>query len=279
MLTKFSGEEWILTHPVEVTSPDQFIPLFTAFDSDVIYTHRRYRFNYILRGQGMYLVLSDEKDLEVSGKNYTAEEVRERLIKQFNYSYPDRYSVPLSYRVVKNNVGYGASGWNDLIKAFNGLSPCFYDGTYYALPGLVCKMQGSNYSSAISNLSSKQFLAHTILRRHDLLFALKPCALVLVKAKHIPLIRICQHLEQPFNIPFEDFKFLTINNSDVYEGRAIKEVLSTSSGFGQFISKSGVERNYVNKEVMDSYLIGPYSVPSKANLVELAKTVVEEQNL
>lgn len=241
-LFSYPNDQYLHGPSIKITSPEQFVPMLIAFqqlegiDPNSLWSSR------------YYPITIEEKDYM---KQLTRKQLKEVAVKQLNYSYPEKYSMPVNRAYLINSKAPDMST-RYFANAFAGRGEQeVISRDYVSMPGIFYHYSRINYTSFGSSLYPSRELAKNVTP-----FRIKPLMLHLVKAKHIPYLRACILLEQPVALPLKDMKLMTIDNPTLTLSGAIGDVIAYS-GLDSVLRVQELRREFASHETMLSYLIGP----------------------
>lgn len=195
--------------PVKITTPEQFVPLYLAKETPI---------EASLIGTYNYQGIRHPSSVRTSDPIA----VKKLLTDQLNHPYPTQYRFSISnintlYRVRDLDQSM-------LAKKFSGV----YTRNQYALHDsvvdlglLVDRVTIDGYSTMQKTLYS----AMVITRVHP--SKVVPLMIVVVKAKHIPMLRARIYLRLPVSLPLGDMKILEYKES--YASRLYSTIVTSTT--------------------------------------------------
>lgn len=245
--------------PIEVKDEEQFVPIYLATVNT--------------GPQAITVPYNVNLPLYSAGKNnlVSKESLKEQLITRLNYSYPDSYSLPYAFR----NFSY--SDISGVRRCFAGEVTYDYICTseYLCALGLFLKYDHNDNQHQVlpTPYNSHLYLSVFDAERH--INNIWEGSLVVVKAKHIPYIRACIFLQQPYKeLPIEDIKILTTIN----ETYLTPVLMNTSAQYGVIQKVHNMKYNLemmcktVSIKELLSYVVGK---PKTLSLGETIKGAIE----
>ncbi len=225
--------------PVEITSPEQYVPYYLAYQSSTVpEDHSNY--------------YPCKVPINYSRKRLTRSKLKELLVKQLNLSYPERYSIPIREFEMINPGVSGSDNITYSAYAFNGTNGVDHYLTqhYLTLPGFITAHSGFNFVASLgNNYYQTQPLGCTLPK-------LNPLMLLLIKAKHIPLVRAFAYLQSiNVELPLNDMKLLAMENVLTSDHNEYMRQMYRN-GLQDFISREGLTTKYATKAEFLTYLVG-----------------------
>jgi hypothetical protein len=247
--------------PVHIESPEQFVPLFVAYDSpfkDYLPWTARYKLHWH----------------HGSSRCLTKAEFKAELLSMFNLSYPDHYSIPVPLSKVMFNNG-GGDNTEMATAAFTGsaVNIASHQGhNYFVLPGLIMNTHRSVPDTYALLKTSEYPESGTMVHMTNFANCFNPNLLIVVKAKHIPMIRAAQHLKVPFKLPLNGAKVFTFGqHGSMLIARITRNLLDP------LISQQGLVHEYLEMSQMRSYVIGEKPVLTGVNVSKILDRALELQ--
>jgi len=258
---------------VKVESPEQFVPLYLAFMS---YVNQNNTFDYASKYfsssllEDIPIIKNMRKGIDES--KAAAATLKLSLKKLFNEPYPEEYGLPITWASVTpimNTVvesgynldtmieyGMTAANLNRINKVNTG---------YHILPYFAARISNGNYNA----LRKAEFPGLQPIMRSNV--TVTPEFIGLVKAKHIPYLRVRFALKLPINLPFGDLKFVSVDALNM------TNISSYTKSYGtkifDFINSQQLKIEYCTPDVMRSYI---YPKNATFNPVEVAKRALEK---
>lgn len=252
----FDSNRFVGRDPVQVTSPEQFVPLYLAYFhphivSETIASDRR----------ESYIPISSQKIRgHYSGKLIGKVLTKKFLLDYFKDLYPKQYVLPVQDSLValQNNdepyVGINNSGLLSGSTVY-GLMP--KTNNLQILPGLIyCN---NTHRSTIHAAKSKLNL-NLLLLKKAVVPDITVGYIVLVKAKWIPVLKvqawgIFREYELRVNLPMTDIKIL---QNESFNSTLLIETnnLLKSSGMFNYIKQEGITIKKATSTELLSYVIG-----------------------
>lgn len=172
--------EFIHTEPIPITSPEQFVPLFLAQHSPLVY---------------------EAPVLDDFTNPITKREMKQWLIDQYNHPYPSNYSLCIKKEDITSTRTYSESCYN----LFCGEEPNWgKSNTCISKLGFIARKNIKIFNSSNSSL----YRSIEIFSFTNVLLNITPLVLVLVKARFIPYLRIRLSLGLPIELPLNSFLIL-----------------------------------------------------------------------
>lgn len=240
---KLDIAERVYFEPIKITSPEQFVPLYLIRESPVVYKHTcRPSFT----SNVVHNIQASSHQRWFNDKESYKAEVRDNLITQLNHSYPKEYRFSLLIN--------GHHYWTNV--DITNLNKIFLAGQHdrWGITNGVF-----NLGLAVSGSGRQEYVTLNTGGFYDQMSfnyfrtkSLYPEILVLIKAKHVPELRVRFHLCLPITLPLGDMRVLI---SKSYTTMAT--TLINTKEWQTFVSKTNPIIEYTDKNVMLEYLIPP----------------------
>lgn len=270
--------KYLYIAPVKIESPDQFVPMYVAsMTTTPINDMYTYSFSlyttqeiYHSSNQRAMTPLLFHQSGYVRVKDNMAQ-IKESLMNMYDKPYPKQYYTPIPLSNVRPNIQPDyLPGATVLANTFLGSTNSVHSvGNYINYPGFV---------GAITNVSTRSIRGTLYSRNSDIIakgtnvLNIKPIVLTIVKAKHIPLIRVCSGLGMSYTIPVPDIKFLQLKTSllAATEEAVINRV---KTGLRDFFIQNETGFEMAEESTMRKYIFGEYHVPTGEEILEKAKAL------
>lgn len=236
--------------PIKITSPEQFVPLYLAqqTDDDFLWPSDNSHESCLPFGTD---VPEGGYSLEDTDYALDKERIKNKLISILNHSYPNEYRLDIpfdyGYRLAEEHPGV----W---LNSFDGSRLYNYKDGIIRLGLLVTGISWERYthikvSALYDDYQSLMLKASEIT----------PELLIVVKAKHIPYIKARLYLRLPLNLPLQDMIILILSTSksEVYKYIVQSDVYSN-------LSKQIPMTKYMEADEIMSYLIPPFNNNDKS---------------
>lgn len=266
-LRNYNHEDYLFLPPIQITSPEQFVPLFLVSHTPVHYP----LFHSLLLSEGTDIRVPSEKTVTED-----REEMKQILLSQLNYPYPKSYSLPIH----KDTFFYADSISRIPSVAFPGIilgEDDFVDTA--PQPNVIYHLGcwlGFNVTGSSINNVSKMFPFEDYLNSGQPIFkkTITPHVLFVVKAKLIPYLRARMYLELPFDLPVTDFKMLRNSN----DASALPKEISS------YVKTLQPTVEYLTADEMLAYLIGPdteprFGVKEKAEVIKKVQEMINHPEI
>lgn len=256
-------ETRIVFDPIPITSPEQFVPLYVA---SLTPHYNRYSSLYI-RGN---VALSNPdtydkvRDLLYEDGNIVEarKELKKDLLHILNHGIPKDYVFSIGLNYTGNSISRSTT----ILDVFNnGNEMCDYDCT--TMTGLVLNKHRRSYTHIKRPIFYKDQFTTTL---KVLPSGFMPLALIIVKAKHIPMLRAALYLEMKVEIPIPDIKLL-VNSVDL---PGTYELIRTK--MYSYVSSSDLIMINTSSREMLKYLVP--TIEHKEDVVTILKRAVSIAN-
>lgn len=232
--------------PIQVTSPDQFVPLYLATELDDVFSSRYYDYTYNIYAPSDHRWKSREA-------------TKEMLMEQLNKPYPKQYRFSISnYDDGNNPLDYS---WAQIAPAFLGLQDSLVASRGAIRLGLamdrivygeyrISKTSGNPYVSEQKRIPNPS--CYNAMSAPDSNF--RVCTLIVVKAKHIPYLKARLYLKLPISLPLGDLKYLKNTSNPTLSAGLLQ-----NRELGQFIQQMQPIQEFVTGDALREFLIPNYN--------------------
>lgn len=232
----FQSDYLLEGYKIDITSPDQFVPLFVAYLPTSLI-----RKGYVIEYNDIHVPVNKYNN-ELAGEDckLTKEQTRLYIQKTLKQPYPKSYGLPFITNNRYNVIEIFLGKYNEGVLLNNKelcLPFCF---GYIENPG----------SSVLTSTTYKQVetSVKNSINQIDIFTALKVKCCLVVKAKYIPLVRACVYLKQPMELPFNALQILV--SSDYLLPQSIALVVKKMS------SKLACDVTYLTSTEITKFVIG-----------------------
>lgn len=270
MLRQWKTDKHVYGPSIKITSPEQFVPLYLAATSPVVYPVEH------------NINVSEFTDGQIrtpDGQNHTTDKdfIRQYLIDELNHPYPSEYSFPVPKNTYLYNItdpGMSSHHIEAILQGADYGPDEFFVGNIVNF-GVWVSIQGN---VEINNPMSTLFPYSSNVARNVVCFdsnRLNPHLIILIKAKTIPYVRARFTLGLPLSLTYSDVKVLRNSNSGVSVPEALR----------RFITNLQPTVEYGTSTELLKYLIGPEltKFPSTAvgrkEVVDKAKRILENPSI
>lgn len=260
-MIQYNSFDWVYGPSIKITSPDQFVPLFVAYQSP----------------STAELIRDPHLKLELPGRvqhPITKEKVHNLLREQLNHPCPKQYSIIFHRRQYISQAMREYAPSSIVNHFFKDFVSREVGCRSVVLPGFLGFMA---LSTSITTLKCSQY-PHTIAARNfgNVSNSLLPLVLTVVKAKYIPYLRARLMLQLPIELPIDSVKIL-ISSADSISGCYGSSF--NYSLISNFVAKHGITVDYVSRNQMISYILGRTISKSVESYLEHAITAVTHPEL
>lgn len=269
MLLNIDRKRVVYTQPVEITSPDQFVPLFLAYQSPVLY-----KYDSRLVHMPQSLVGSNSR------KAY-----KKALLEQLNHSYPKYYALPKQDRKLQFNprIHSSTENYQKDKELFLGLPAAISNYNtrleitrreFNILPGYL------GYETPRASESGRTY-------RYPSMFSythwsvnydayINSVVLITVQAKYIPYLRARIALHLDWKIPVGGLKVI---RNTAYTGSSNSTINSINIDVSLFIQSQNPEVVLGREEDFQAYFRGTRLNKSVIQQLEAAVLISEDINV
>lgn len=237
--------------PIKITSPDQFVPLYLTDENKVVYTYDNY-----------CQINIPYPNMQPADRKF----MKKILTDQFNQPPITEYRFSIPIHLSNSISDYGST---TMINCFTGHRAALETGNVIAAFGLL--VDGLSYYG-YTPLKTTLYSTPGELRLPNIQH-IRPLIMIMIKAKHLHMIKVRRHLRLPITMPLEDIQ-VWINECAINNGNSTVYAIEACNTYQTFKTKD-VKIMYKSTTDMIAHLLRmPDSNKSLGDRLARAKSLL-----